>query len=291
MTFPARSLRRPNRTSRNSAVRDLIAGMTYEVVPLKNLAAEIPNIPAGSRVSVTCSPNKTIEHSLDIAEGLAADGHHPILHIAARMVADRAHVQRIIGRLEAIGLDEVFVIAGDEPECGDYPDAMAVLRDLLDIGAGQIRHVGVGSYPDGHATIPDEDLHKALHDKQALFAEAGVEGHVSTQMCFSASTISSWLRRERAAGFVLPVHLGVPGVVDRSKLMTMGVRLGVGTSLSYLKKNRSGVVKLITSSNYNPSRLLDPLAGEITDLGIEGLHVFTFNQIGATAAWQKSIIG
>ena len=291
MTFPAGSRRRPGRSARSAAVRDLVAGMTYEVVPLKNLAGEIPNLPAGSRVSVTCSPNKTIEQSLDIAEGLAADGHSPILHIAARMVADHAHLQRIAGRLDSLGIDEVFVIAGDAPDPGDYPDAMAVLRDLLDLAAGQIRHVGVGSYPDGHAFISDEDLHTALHEKQALFADAGVEGHVSTQMCFSASTISSWLRRERAAGFELPVHLGVPGVVDRSKLMTMGMRLGVGASLSYLKKNRTGVVKLLTSSSYNPSRLLDPLADEVTELGIAGLHVFTFNQIGATAEWQRSIIG
>jgi len=291
MTFPAGSRRHPGRGARNLAVRNLVAGMTYEVVPLKNLADESPFIPAGSRVSITCSPNKTIEHSLDIAETLSAEGHRPILHIAARMVADHAHLKRIAGRLDSMGLDEVFVIAGDTPEPGDYPDSMAMLRDLLDIAAGQIRHVGVGSYPDGHAFISDHDLQTALHEKQALFAEAGVEGHVSTQMCFSAPTISSWLRRERAAGFVLPVHLGVPGVVERSKLMTMGMRLGVGASLSYLKKNRSGVVKLLTSSSYNPSRLLDPLADEVTELGIEGLHVFTFNQIGATAEWQTSIVG
>jgi len=290
MTFPAGPRRRPIRRAQNSAVTDLIRGMTYEVVPLKNLAGEINNLPAGSRVSVTCSPNKTIEHSLEIAESLAAGGHVPILHVAARMVADRAHLRHIADRLTGLDLHEVFVIAGDAPDPGGYPDAMALLRDLLDIASGQIRHVGVASYPDGHAFISDIDLHAALHEKQALFADAGVEGHVSTQMCFSAPTISSWLRRERAEGFELPVHLGVPGVVDRSKLMTMGMRLGVGASLSYLKKNRGGVVKLLTSSSFNPSRLLDPLADEIDDLGIKGLHVFTFNQIGATANWQSSII-
>ncbi len=281
---------RHGRGARNAAARDLVAGMTYEVVPLKNLAGEIQNLPANSRVSVTCSPNKTIEGSLDIAEGLGADGHRPILHICARMVADRAHLTRIAQRLAALDLHEVFVIAGDAADPGDYPDALSVLRDLLDIGSGQIQHVGVGCYPDGHAFISDSDLHTALHDKQALFAEAGVTSHVSTQMCFSPDLIAGWLRRERAAGFDLPVHLGVPGVVDRTKLMTMGMRLGVGASLSYLKKNRMGVIKLLTSSSYNPSRLLDPLADQIEELRIEGLHVFTFNQIGATAEWQRSIL-
>jgi len=276
---------------RGAAVANLVAAMTYEVVPLKNLTGEVGNLPANSRVSVTCSPNKTIEHSLDIAEALAADGHVPIVHIAARMVADRGHLHRIAERIAGIDLRELFVIAGDTPDPGAYPDTMSLLRELLDIASGQIRHIGVGSYPDGHAFISDRDLHTALHDKQALLADAGVDGHVSTQMCFSATTISSWIRRERAAGFDLPVHLGVPGVVDRTKLMTMGMRLGVGTSLRYLRKNRGGVAKLLTSSSFNPSRLLDPLAGEVDDLGITGLHVFTFNQIGPTARWQSSIVG
>ncbi len=276
---------------RGAAVADLVAGMTWEVVPLKSLTGEVGNLPANSRVSVTCSPNKTIEHSLDIAESLAADGHVPIVHIAARMVADRDHVRRIAERIAGIDLHELFVIAGDTPDPGAYPDTMSLLRDLLDISSGQIRHVGVGAYPDGHAFISDRDLHAALHEKQVLLADAGVYGHVSTQMCFSAATISSWIRRERAAGFELPVHLGVPGVVDRARLMTMGMRLGVGTSLRYLRKNRGGVAKLLTSSSFNPSRLLDPLAGELDDLGITGLHVFTFNQIGATARWQSSIVG
>jgi len=291
MAFPAGNRGCSTRRGLNMAIRNLVAEMTYEVVPVKNLAVQVPQIPAGSRVSVTCSPNKTIGHSLDVAESLAVRGHCPIPHIAARMVADHAHLRRVANRLTAIGIDEVFVIAGDSPEPGAYPDAMALLRDLLDIGVGQIRHVGVGCYPDGHAFISDVDLHASLHEKQALFTDAGIDGHVSTQMCFSAPTISSWLRQERDAGFELPVHLGVPEVVDRSKLMAMGMRLGVGTSLRYLKKNRTGVVKLLASSSFNPSRLLDPLADEFADLRIDGLHVFTFNQIAPTVAWQKSIIG
>ncbi len=283
-------LSRHSRMPRTGAFRDLVAGMTYEVVPLKNLEAEIQNLPDNSRVSVTCSPNKSIEVSLDVAQRLVASGHHPIVHIAARMVEDRSHLARITERLADLDLHELFVIAGDTQEPGDYPDTMSLLRDLFDLASGQIHHVGVGSYPDGHAFISDADLHTALHDKQALFAEAGVTAHVSTQMCFSPDMIVNWLRSERAAGFDLPVHLGVPGVVDRSKLMTMGMRLGVGASLSYLKKNRMGVVKLLTSSSYNPNRLLDPLAPHIEELRIEGLHVFTFNQIAATAAWQRSII-
>ncbi|NCU81044.1 MAG: methylenetetrahydrofolate reductase, partial [Acidimicrobiia bacterium] len=32
----------------------------------------------------------------------------------------------------------------------------------------------------------------------------------------------------------MPIQLGVPGVVDRTRLMTLGVRVGVGQSMRYL---------------------------------------------------------
>ena len=89
----------------------------------------------------------------------------------------------------------------------------------------------------------------------------------------------------------MPIHLGVPGVVDRAKLMTMGVRLGVGASLRFLKKNRSAVTKLLAPGAYNPDDILLPMANELEELGIEGLHVFTFNQVQSTEAWRQSVTG
>ena len=144
------------------------------------------------------------------------------------------------------------------------------------------------AYPHGHPLIDDEVLHEALHAKQALLESAGIEAYCSTQMCFDAERIEQWLRSERQAGLTLPVHLGISGVVERAKLLTMGARLGVGPSLRYLRKNRAAVIKLMTSPHYNPDQLLKPLSACLGELGVTGLHVFTFNQVGATATWQAS---
>lgn len=291
MNAIAYSFRRGPKVISNPAVRAVVEDMTYEIIPMKSLAAQIPHLPAGSRVSVTASPVRTLEESLDICAELLDLGHRPIPHLAARMVEDRAHVTTLAARITALGLHEIFCIAGDREEPGAYPDAMAFLRELLDVAAGDITAVGVGSYPDGHAFIPTDALRTALLEKQALFAEAGVAGHASTQMCFSTDTIRAWIRAERAAGLEMPIHLGVPGVVDRTKLMTMGMRLGVGASLRYLKKNRAGLVRLFASTGYNPSTLIDPLGRDIETLGITGLHTFTFNQVAATHEWQRAVLG
>ena len=73
--------------------------------------------------------------------------------------------------------------------------------------------------------------------------------------------------------------------------MSMGVRLGVGASLRYLAKNRSTVLSMVAPGGYDPTDLVDDLAPDAAELGIEGLHCFTFNAVGATVAWRDAIVG
>ena len=60
-----------------------------------------------------------------------------------------------------------------------------------------VSRIGFGSYPDGHAFIERDALSRALHDKQKLLDDAGVQGLASTQMCFDVEGIRAWLREER----------------------------------------------------------------------------------------------
>ena len=286
-----RLLRRSARRSETSAARaarlGLIEGLTFEVIPLKSLDAALEALPPGSRVSVTASPVKGQKETCDIAERVLAMGHEAIPHVSARMVADEADVPKLAKWLRSTGISTMFLVGGDADPPGAYFDAPSFLRDLLDCDHG-LETIGVTAYPHGHPLISDEALHKALHDKQAMLDEAGLEGYCSTQMCFDARRIENWLRTERAAGMKLPVHLGIAGVVDRARLLTMGVRLGVGPSLRYLRKNRAAISRLMTKPSYNPDHLLSGLSPVATELNITGLHVFTFNQVDATATWQAS---
>ena len=285
------SLRRAPRSAeaveaRNYRLR-LIDDLTFEVIPLKSLDAAVRALPAGSRVSVTASPAKGQDATCEITERLLESGHVAIPHVSARMVADRARVLELAGWLRAAGVSTMFLVGGDVESPGAYPDAATFLRDLLECDHG-LSTIGVTAYPHGHPLIAKGVLHEALHTKQALLAEAGVEGYCSTQMCFDPERIRDWLRGERAAGLTLPVHLGISGVVDRAKLLTMGARLGVGPSLRYLRKNRAAITKLFTTPHYDPDHLLMALSPSLNELGVTGLHVFTFNQVAATVDWQSS---
>lgn len=287
MVFPNRSRSsEPRRTYREALVREL----GYEIVPMKGVEGAMAALPPATNVSVTCSPVKGIDATLDLCDELVAAGHRPVPHLAARMVESSDHFRRIVDRLERAELTSVFVVAGDSAEpLGPYFDAIELMGSLVET-APWIESVGFTGYPDGHPLIAAELLTEAMHRKQALLADAGVTGHVVTQMCLDPGRIRSWLEGERSQGLELPVHLGIPGVIDRTKLLTLGMKLGIGSSLSYLKKNRNALRRLLSPRGYQPDQLLLPLAGDLQPLGVTALHVFTFNQVETTADWQRSVL-
>ncbi|MDJ0769107.1 MAG: hypothetical protein QNJ12_09945 [Ilumatobacter sp.] len=269
----------------------LVSNLHYEIVPMASVEQAIAQLPPRSHVSVTCSPAKGIDATLELTERLIDAGHMPIPHLSARLVEDHDHVEKLAAWLREHDLREVFVIAGDAPEpVGPYEGALPFIRDLLATDPGLDR-VGVTGYPDGHAFIDQAAITEQLRAKQAALAAAGVGGWISTQMCFDVGRIRSWLEVERRAGITLPVRLGVPGVVDRARLMKMGTRLGIGASMRYLSKNRSTVMKLVAPGGYDPTELVEEFADDAEALGIEALHSFTFNAVADTRRWREAIAG
>jgi methylenetetrahydrofolate reductase (NADPH) len=267
--------------------RRLIQNARYELIPLKSLHDQIPHLPAGCSVSVTCSPTKGIEPTLELSAELNGAGHHAVPHIAARLVSGRDHVEKIAARLDEHGISEIFVVGGDPDPVGPYADGVSLMRDLLPL-CHTVRTVGFPSYPDHHSVIPDAALDEALMAKQALIAELGLHAFTSTQMCFNPKRIEEWLSAQRARGFVVPVHLGVPGAVERARLLSLGTRLGIGSSLRYLRKNSGAILRMFSPKSYDPNKLITPISRRAAELNITGLHVFTFNSIESTAAWQRT---
>lgn len=269
---------------------ELTRNYTIELVPMKSLDDALAHVPPGSPLSITCSPVKGIEETQRITETLIAEGHLAVPHIAARMVRDAAHTKELAEWCRSAGVRRAFIVGGDADPPGGYEDGTSFLADFLAHDHG-LEAIGVPAYPDHHAFIPDDVLHDTLHAKQQLLADAGVAGWCSTQMCFDAEVVEDWLRAERASGMTLPVHLGIAGVVDKTKLMTTGMRIGLGQSLGYLKKNRAAITKMMTSTSYDPNDLLLPLSEANLELGVEGVHMFTFNQVEATEHWRAETLG
>ncbi len=265
-----------------SALSLLLKGPRYEVIPVQGIEQKVAAaLPYEATVTITASPKLGMDRTLDVSTALAARGFRVVPHLAARMVASRSHLERLVQRLEGSHIREVFVIGGDaDPPAGPYADAGDLLEELAGLAHPFIR-VGIGGYPEGHPLISDDRLLEALRRKQPFAS------HLVTQLCFDATSLASWVRDIRAAGFDLPVVVGLPGVVERRKLAEISLKTGVGASLSYLRKHGRQIVTLARSRRFDPTSLAEAVAGYAGDpaLGLRGVHLFTFNQVEQTRDW------
>jgi methylenetetrahydrofolate reductase (NADPH) len=253
----------------------------YELLPFGTAEAEAAVIGRPLVVTVTCSPQHGVDHTVDIATRLAGFGHRAVPHLAARMLRDAAHLDAVLARLTNAGLDDVFVIAGDGHEpLGPFASAVDLLA-VLDGHRLRPRRIGIAGYPEGHPLIAAA----ALDD--ALVRKAQVADYVVTQMCFDADAVTRWIEQTRAAGIGLPVYLGLPGAVDRRRLLEVSMRVGVGTSIGFLRKQH-GVRRFLGGPHQAADDLLEAFAPLVGDraLRVAGLHFFTFNRLRATLAWQ-----
>jgi len=269
-----------------AALKRLVAEAKFELIPLDSVMAKCDALPDGAAVTVTASPSHGIEATFDLCAALAARGHDVTPHLSAHVTRDRAHLQALLDQAREANITRVFVVGGDAKDRGNFHDGLHLLQAMDELGH-PFTEIGIPSYPEGHADIADDVLLQALKEKQR-YATA-----MTTQMCFNPGAVASWLTRMRAEGIALPLHLGVPGVAELAKLMTISARIGIADSARYLKKNKRMVGHLMKKGSFGPDVFLESLASTLADpvADVQALHVFTFNQVQNTADWQRRMLG
>ena len=221
---------------------------------------------------MTASPGKGIEATVELAIELEATGLRAIPHLSARMIRDRAHLAALLDRLEEAHIDRAFVVGGDADEPGEFLDGLSLLRAMAELGRLP-KDVGCPCYPQGHPDIPDEALAQALRDK------AEYVRYMTTQLCFDAKAIERFIADRRAEGNTLEVKLGIPGVAEIPKLLSISARIGVKDASKFVLRNYRFVGQLLRAGGvYKPSGLMRQLAPRHRGPGREGhraarLHV------------------
>jgi methylenetetrahydrofolate reductase (NADPH) len=265
------------------ALARVLADPTFELIPLKNALEQASHIPADRTVSITASPSHTIEATVELAIELERAGLRAIPHLSAHMIRDRAHLAAILDRLGDGGVDRAFVVGGDTHEPGEFLDGLSLLRAMADLGKLP-KELGCPCYPQGHPDIPDDALLQALRDK-APFVQ-----YMTTQLCFDPKATASFIAARRAEGITLPVKLGIAGVAEIPKLLSISARIGVKGASRFALKNARFVGALLRSGGvYRPTQLLERLTPLIADPAahVLGLHVYTFNNVPATEDWRR----
>lgn len=268
------------------ALARVLRAPTFELIPLRNALDQAALLPAGSTVSVTASPAKGMDATVTLCERLGGLGIRAVPHISARMVRDRPHLVDLLARLDGAGIDRAFIVGGDAKEPGAYPDGLALLREIAEIGR-PLAEIGIPGYPQGHPFIADGPLLDALR------AKAPFASYVTTQLCFDPAAIGRWITARRAEGIALPVHVGVPGPAEPQKLLTIAARIGVADTHRFLVKNVRFVTRLVRSGGfYRPDGLLEGVAPTIAapGSGIADLHLYTFNAVEAVERWRQAYL-
>ena len=274
------------------ALAALLDRPRYEVLPVPGTADQVAShVPKALTVTVTASPRRGLEPTLELTEVLARGGYSAVPHLAARLVHDEHHLAEVLARLDEAGVRDAFVVAGDgKSPVGGFSDSLQLLSAvdrLRGPGSGlEPMCIGVSGYPEGHPLLSTDQLDRALLAKQSSGS------YVVTQMCFDAGAVLGWIGHARELGVGLPVNVGIAGAVDRIKLLRVAARIGVGTSLRFLRKHQGGA-KLLRPSGYRPDRLLEQLAASDAVPGkpaVAGLHVYTLGDVATTERWRQEML-
>ena len=267
----------------DSRVAELLAHARYEVLPFGDIEeAVLAHVPIDVTLTVTVSPRKGIEHTLDVAARLTNHGYSVVPHLSARLVRDLGHLREILARVDEIGAHDVFVVAGDADEpAGAFEGAAPLLEAIAELGH-RFEEVGITGYPESHPLISDETT------IQAMFEKARFATYIVSQICFDSAVTLDWVERVWARGTRLPIYIGIPGAVPRTKLMRVSTSIGLGASMRFLRRHRSWVSHAVRPGGFSPDPLIEGIGQGLADPDrkIAGFHIFTFNDVADTEHWR-----
>lgn len=268
-------------------VAALLERPRYEVFPAAGVADAVTEwVPAGMTVTVTASPARGLGPTIALTEQLAARGYRLVPHLSARVVRDDAHLAELVARLRAAGVEDVFVPAGDaDPPAGRFDSALSLLERLAEMGR-PFGRTGITGYPERHPLIADDITIQAMWDKRRFAS------YIVSNLCFDPAVLARWIGRVRARGVTLPLFAGLAGPVDQARLLRMAARAGAAESARLAARHLEWFLRLGVPGGWRPERFLSRAAGALTAPGanVEGLHLFTFNQVKQAETWRSGLI-
>jgi methylenetetrahydrofolate reductase (NADPH) len=266
---------------------DALRRPRYEILPLAGIEdAAARHLPHEVKLTITASPSRGLEATLELAERLRRRGFVVVPHLSARLMRDRKHLEEVMGRLRASDVNEVFVIAGDaQSPAGDFAGAAGLLAAMGEL-RGRFAEIGISGYPESHHFISDEMTIEAMFQKEPMAT------YIVSQICFDADVIATWVRRVRDRGTQLPIWIGLPGAIDNRRLLRISLKVGLGESARFLRAHRGWVGRLLRPRVFTPTKLLQQLAPTIADPAgrIGGIHVSTFNERERTESWRREVV-
>lgn len=269
------------------ALAALLRRPRYEVIPAGGIDERVAaHVSTEVTLTVTASPRRGMDATLDLAERLARHGFEVVPHLSARLIRDGSHLGEILARVAGMGQRDVFVVAGDSAApAGTFPDALSLLQAITATD-GDLVDIGITGYPESHRFIDDDVSVQAMWDKRRYAT------YIVSNLCFDPHVVQRWVGRVRRRGVDLPIYVGMGGVVDPARLLAISTRIGIGDSARFLRSNTSWLLRRFRPGGYSLDRFVSDLRPDLAapERGVAGLHLFTFNEIEPTERWRRETL-
>jgi methylenetetrahydrofolate reductase (NADPH) len=242
---------------------------------------------AGQKIYVSHLPRQAWAQTWDACAQVVSAGFHAVPHVPVRLVKSEQQLDEILSAIRDSGASDLLLIAGD------YAQPHGPYHQVLDIIRGGKLHkygftrVSLAGHPEGHPSVPADEIRRAQLDKARAAAACGLEVTFVTQFFFEAAPFIEWARDLRQAGVTARIVAGLPGPASIMKLLALARHCGVGPSIRALSSRPKSMLKLLTDSS--PDSLLSDLVTQSRHQPglLDGIHLYSFGGFLRTAAWLR----
>jgi len=273
-------------------IKSLIKDFSIEITP--NVYAKYGRfgefLHRKNYVYITYLPDEKSERIIDTAKKLNNEKFIAIPHLPARTFMDNSQLEKYIGSLSEIaGCEKILVIGGTVNQKGSVTSSLDVLQtDLL--SKYNFKEVGLVGHPEGNSDVPDEELDKAIIEKNQFAKNVDYKMYLTTQFFFNSSSFLEWEKHLETLNNCLDIHAGIPGPATLKTLVYYATSCGIGNSINILLKQGVKFAKLATSRT--PDKLIADLAdykNNNSSSKLSKLHFFPFGGIKKTSEWLNLI--
>ena len=248
-------------------------------------------LPNKNDIYITYLPDEDPKKVIDTSKKINEEGFTAIPHLPARSIKDDNELEKYIASLaEIAGCKKILVIGGGGNQKGNIESSMHVLKSDL-LSKYNFSNVGVAGHPEGSPDISDNELDKAIIEKNEFAQNVDFKMYLATQFFFEAETFKRWENHLNSLENKLEIHAGIPGPATLKTLITYATSCGIGNSIRFLSKQALNITKLATSKT--PDKLISDLAEYKKNnhsSKLDKLHFYAFGGIKKTTEWLNLIL-